>query len=964
MNIRLFLALYLLFLHLLFLPMMTGAQEPREKITTVTQAEVIQPPTLGGTWQPIGPAPSRNRQSKGGTPDGEVGGAVHTVAAHPTDANILYAGAVNGGIWKTTNATAVRPTWMLQTESQRSLSIGALEFDPTDATRQTLVAGIGRFSSFARQGGARLGLLRTVNGGERWTMIDGGGTLVGKNISGVAARGNIIVVSVNIADTFTFPNIGIFRSTDWGATFTHISFGNGIRTGLPTGVTHDLAGDPANPARLFTSVVRANSVEGVNGIYRSTNTGANWTKVSNPEMESLITTNPTTNTTTNIEIAVGRDNSVYVAIVKETMVDSHHLVGLFRSGDGGETWRALDVPNLHTVGQGHIHLSIVADPANANIVYIGGDAIQGEFGATTGGGRLFRCDASSAPGSQCVHLTHSSTVGPPGGGTLNMTWPHADSREMVFDAKGDIIEADDGGVYRRTNPRTNQGDWFSISNNLQTFEIHSIAYDSNAKIVIGGSQDNGTASQSTPGATVWDNVSGGDGGDVAVDAITTAGLSSRYSSNQFFRAFRRRVYNADNELQSVFMPALDYGVGAPPDYPFVTPIRLNKLDPFRLIIGARNGVYESFDRGATIRQLSPAIPVNSNGGHPIAYGATGDPNVLYIGSGDSVWVRTRSSSANLVQSVNYPGTGKGRTVVNLAGDPRNPLTACVIDLNTVYLTRDAGESWTNITGNLPSLNPGLLRSNAFVANASGDAIVVGGNNGVFVALASSDYKVWDRLGSSFPNALVYQLAYDTRDDILVAGTLGRGAWALNHPTFSTTLFSSTFDTLTDGFRFVPDAFGTNQPAYAAGSFVDQGGVSGGGLRVVVGGVDDATVVGMSGGWRRSYHLSSQQAVSLSFDFNMTQTSEYESDELSETLVRIDNEQIISIAKITGDGPGGTPISTGPASRTVDLGCLPAGTRAVTIGVRNNKKTLATQSTVLSVDNVVVRTHGSCLIPNQ
>jgi hypothetical protein len=676
------------------------------------------------------------------------------------------------------------------------------------------------------------------------------------------------------------------------------------------------------------------------------------------------------NITNNIEIAVGRENNVYVAIV-----NSSHLAGLFRSGDGGDTWTKLDVPNLHPVAQGHIHLSIVADRANANIAYIGGDhAVRSEFGATEGGGRLFRCDASLEPGSQCVHLTHSSLVGPPGGGTLNMTWPHGDSREMVFDANGDIIEADDGGVYRRTSPRTNQGDWFSISNNLQVFEFHSIAYDSNAKIVIGGAQDNGTASQSTPGGTVWENESGGDGGDVAVDAITTPGLSSRYTSNQNFDFFRRRVYDADNVLQRVFAPALQL-VGCEellckpeelPTYSFVTPIRLNAVAPRRLIIGAANTVYESFNQGATIRRLLDVtnleIPVNSGGGHPIAYGATGNPDVLYIGSGDRVFVRTAPPPARLMQSISYPGTVTGLLVVNLAGDPRDPLTACVIDLNTVYLTRDAGVSWINITGNLPSLNAGRLRSVAFVSNASGDAIVVGGNFGVAVALASSGYKVWDRLGSGFPNALVFQLAYDSRDDILVAGTLGRGAWALNHPTFSTTLFSSTFDALTDGFRFIADAFGTNQPAYAAGSFVDQGGVSGGGLRVVVGGVDDAAVVGMSGGWRRSFHLSSQQAMSLSFDFNMTQTSEYESDEFSETLVRIDDGQIISIAKITGDGHGGTPISTGPTSHTVDLGCLPAGTRAVTIGVRNNKKTLASQSTALLLDNVVVRANGSCLIP--
>jgi hypothetical protein len=956
MHIRLFLALYLLFLPQLFLPTMTGAQEPRERTTPATQAEDIQPPTLGGTWQPIGPAPKRSGRRKDGTYVSEVGGAVHTVAAHPVDASILYAGAVNGGIWKTINATAVKPTWVQQTESQLSLSIGALEFDPTDATRQTLVAGIGRFSSFFRQGGPRLGLLRTVNGGDRWIRIDGGGTLVGKNISGVAPRGNIIVVSVNAADTGPlFTQAGIFRSTDSGATFTRISNGDGSGTGLPGGFSNDLVGDPTNPARLFTSVISAATMGGLNGIYRSTNTGATWIKVSNAAMDALIMSGAASN----IEMAVGRENNVYAAIV-----NSGRLAGLFRSGDGGDTWTALDVPNLQPTSQGVIHLSIVADPANASLVYLGGDhAVIGEFGATIAAGNLFRCNASSAPGSQCVHLAHSSAAGPPGGGTLNNTWPHADSREMVFDANGDIIEADDGGVYRRTSPRTNQGDWFPISNNLQAFELHSIAYDSNAKIVIGGSQDNGTASQSTPGATVWDNVTAGDGGDVAVDAITTPGLSSRYSSEQNFELFRRRVYNADNELLGVFMPALCLvGGGAQPEYPFVTPIRLNTVNPFRLIIGGTEAVYESLDRGETIRQLLPAIPVNSNIGHPIAYGATGNPNVLYIGSGTNVYVRTQPPGADLVRSNSYPGAGSGRLVVNLVVDPRNAMTACVIDINTVYLTRDAGSTWINITGNLPSLNPGLLRSNAFIANASGDAIVVGGNNGVFVALASSGYTVWDRLGSGFPNAQAYHLAYDTRDDILVAGTLGRGAWALNHPTFSTTLFSSTFDTLTDGFRFIADAFGTNQPAYAAGSFVNQGGVTGGGLRVVVGGVDDAAVVDMSGGWRRSFSLSSQQAVSLSFDFNMTQTSEYESDEFSETLVRIDDKQIISIAKITGDGQGGTPISTGQTSHTVDLGCLPAGTRAITIGVRNNKKTLASQSTELILDNIVLRANGSCLIP--
>ncbi|HKX29720.1 MAG TPA: RTX toxin [Blastocatellia bacterium] len=947
-----------LFLLSLLVPVLAAAQEPRDEKTPprpITQSEVIEPPVLGGKWQPIGPAPKRGGQSENAQPNNGVGGAVHAIAAHPADANIVYLGTVNGGIWKSTDAASATPTWVRQTDAQTTLSIGALDLDPTDPARQTLVAGIGRFSSFSRSGGPRLGLLRTETGGGRWTKVDGGGALIGKNISGIASRGRIITISVNTADNNVFDQIGIFRSTDFGATFTQISSGTGAATGLPGGVAYDLAGDPVNPARLYTNLVFADRVGGLNGIYRSTDTGATWTKVGNAAMDALIISN----TTNNIEIAAGGNNTVYVAIV-----NAGRAAGLFRSGDGGATWTALDVPNLHPGGQGATHLSIVADPTDPNLVYIGGDRAEiGVFGARDFSGRLFRCDASAAPGSQCVHLTHSNAVAPAGGGTLNMSSPHADSREMAFDAAGNLLEGDDGGLFRRTNPRTNQGDWFSITNNLQVFELHSIAYDSNAKIVIGGAQDNGSGGQPSPGSTIWDSIGGGDGGDVAVDAASSPGLSSRYSSSQNLGNLRRRIYNANNVLQRVVAPARQLvggGVALQPS--FVTPLRVNTVAPTRLIIGGANAVYESFDQAETIRQLTPAIPVNSGGGHPIAYGAAGNPDILYIGSRDGVWVRTQPPPAALVRSAGYPGNGTGRNVVNLVVDPRDPAMACVIDSSTVFLTRDLGNSWINITGNLPSFNPGAFRSNAFVSNASGEAVVVGSNNGIFVALASSGFTVWDRLGSGFPNVLTYHLDYNSTDDVLIAGTLGRGAWALNHPTFSAVLFTSTFDALTDGFRYLDDAFETNQPGYAAGDFTGQSGFGGGGLRIVVGDVDDTEVLDMSGGWRRTFYLTSPQAVSLSFDFKMTQTPEYESDQFSETLVRVDGRSIISVAKITGDGKGGAPVSTGPVSRVLDLGCLPAGTRAITIGVRNNKKTLASQSTELLIDNVVVKANGTCLTP--
>ena len=110
-------------------------------------------------------------------------GAIHTLLAHPTDADILYIGAVNGGIWRTDNATAARPNWRPLTDDFHSLSIGAMAFDPEDPN--TILAGIGRYSSFAQAGGDRVGLLLSKDGGETWRPLDlPFGDPISKNISG------------------------------------------------------------------------------------------------------------------------------------------------------------------------------------------------------------------------------------------------------------------------------------------------------------------------------------------------------------------------------------------------------------------------------------------------------------------------------------------------------------------------------------------------------------------------------------------------------------------------------------------------------------------------------------------------------------------------------------------------------------------------------------------------------------
>src|SRR5262249_3723803 len=154
-------------------------------------AEITVIRAVGGKWTAQGPGPIRNGQVENIAPNNEVVGAIKTVAAHPTDSNILYVGGVNGGIWRTGNAKAANPTWTPLVDHFPSRPIGALEFDPTDATHRTLVAGIARVSSFRLIGGPLTGILRTTDGGDNWTQM----SLNQNNISGIAARGATLLAS-------------------------------------------------------------------------------------------------------------------------------------------------------------------------------------------------------------------------------------------------------------------------------------------------------------------------------------------------------------------------------------------------------------------------------------------------------------------------------------------------------------------------------------------------------------------------------------------------------------------------------------------------------------------------------------------------------------------------------------------------------------------------------------------------
>ncbi len=97
-------------------------------------------------WSPIGPAPIPNGQVAGGATNIPVSGRVTAIVVDPTNANLIYVGTAQGGVYRSSNAGVATPTWTPLMNSALSLAVGALALDPADHTKLYVGTGEGNFS--------------------------------------------------------------------------------------------------------------------------------------------------------------------------------------------------------------------------------------------------------------------------------------------------------------------------------------------------------------------------------------------------------------------------------------------------------------------------------------------------------------------------------------------------------------------------------------------------------------------------------------------------------------------------------------------------------------------------------------------------------------------------------------------------------------------------------------------------
>jgi photosystem II stability/assembly factor-like uncharacterized protein len=700
-------------------------------------------------WVPLGPAPLSFTYPAAENFSGRVVG----IAASPTDANTIYLAAAGGGVWETTDGGT---TWAPLTDDQATLSMGAIALAPSDPS--VIYAGTGEANNAGSNYGR--GILVSTDGGASWTLT---GTsafdrLAIAKIAVDPTDPNTAYAAVNDFANNGRPfaeGTGIYKTTDGGTTWTSTT----ASLNDSFDPYSDVVIDPNNPATVYMAIgdVFGNPYgTGGNGVYKSTDAGATWTKLGGG-----LPTNPNTIGRVTLAVAPSNPQVLYASISGTGQTGSTAFGSLFRimrSDDGGATWTDLtrsDTPNYMNF-QGDYDTTLIVDPTDPAVVYAGG-AAGPAFGEPPA---LIRSTDGGVTWSDLDLATGAVT-------------PHADHHALAFDANGNLLEGDDGGIFRLDSAAPVQ--WSDLNGNLNTIQFVGVGvHPTDPNRAIGGSQDNGTALFG--GNPTWPATDGGDGGFAKFSPTNPNRAYHQAPADCCGTGFFRRSDDGGNTWVSKTSGlAADINTQN-----FYAPFVVDPGNGDRVLYGT-NRVWETTTGGDGWAPISTALAGTSTYVDAIGVAAS-DVNTVYAAFGGQF-----ANSSRIFVTTNHGATwvehdlpaGSGR-VNDLEVDPANAQVAyAVVSRFTgggkhVFRTTDGGATWADVSGNLPDLPTWTLQLGK---PASGDVLYVGNDDGVY---SSTDLGgSWSRLGTGLPHAQVFQLDLNSTLGILGAGTYGRGMWELS-----------------------------------------------------------------------------------------------------------------------------------------------------------------------------------------
>ena len=786
-----------------------------------------------------------------------VSGRATSVLIDPADAtgNTVLLGGAYGGLWKSTNAGSLNSnpalvTWRALIDDEPTLAVGAIALQPGNSN--VILVGTGETNS-SGDSYYGLGILRSADGGSTWTQIESAGTgqsFLGIGFSKIAfsTANPKAAVAATAGDNGLYVGReedgnstarGLYFSQDGGVTWTRVILSDGA---VPASATSVIYNPGQGASGTFYAFIRRH------GLYSSTD-GQHFTRLASQPTAGLARalcpagSNASSCLIYRGEFAVvpGR-NEMYVWVV-DVQPDSNGNPapadeGIWQTTNGGTSWTQIPDNGIANCGdsafgpdsgsgveQSWYNLELAAIPdATGTDIYAG--AIN-----------LYKCTLTG--GTTCaqgdwINLTHAYGCNPgPLGAPAHV---HPDQHGIAFVVASGKVPgyfAHDGGISRTLDgyaglnagscTGTNQFDSLSQTLGSMTEFVSFSADPSDADILLGGAQDNGSPKTSTAtSSSIWQNALGGDGGFTAINPSNSNPESREwFAENPYVSIMKCEEGTAcDDSGFSQVVGSSDLGgdQGA-----FYTPYILDPQNNGEMLVGtcrvwqiSTSGIAplqlsDDFDTlgsgactggevnlvnalaagGPTANGLSTVVYAVTNGYGPLSGPLNGPP-------GGEVWVTTDAGvtlmtnvTANASQNINPNAYAISAVAMDRSDATGNTAYVGIMGFSTpgfptshVWKTANAGTSWTDWsgsgTGELPD-----APVNALLVDAQAVQVYVGTDVGIFVS--STTTPGWTEVGPMpgataegfLPNAPVTALQLfnpNAGTKTLFASTYGRGIW--------------------------------------------------------------------------------------------------------------------------------------------------------------------------------------------
>lgn len=705
-------------------------------------AQQFNPDLLAGMrWRQVGPF---------------RGGRVSAVAGVAGRPGIYYMGAAGGGVWKTVDGGTI---WQPIFDAEHVASIGAIAVAPSNA--KIVYAGTGDVSDVGGALNDGNGVYRSDDGGRTWRHV---GLSATRHIGAILVdpKNPDLVLVAALGPTYRkSPARGVFITHDGGQTWQRTLHTNDV-----TGAV-DLAFDAARPGVVYAALWRHYEAPppapfrfaaGGGAIYKSTDEGQTWTQLTGHGLPA--------GGMGRIGLAA-RDGRVF-AIAGGA--GRGHAAGLYRSDDGGQSWRRI-TQDPRIVGSGYFS-HVWMDPQNSNIVFVA----QTSLYRSINGGVTFTA-FKGAPGgddyhelwidpkSPCVPMAHA---------------PGCRSSEMVLGSDQGASVSFDGGHSWST--------WY----NQPTGQFYHISTDDRFPFrIYGTQQDSGSVQVRSRGAfgdinfLDWRPSMGAyEFGYIFPDPAHPQWIFASGAGPQIDRMTRG--------IWQILDVSPHIGPGGPYRYVSSPPFVFSPQNGNILYLGAQY-LLETADGGRHWRRLGPDLTQRPHLPGRTIFGRTvrqwaaisalapspAKAGVIWAGTNDGLVQVTRDGGRRWTRSI-PPGLGDLDTIAMIAASPRDPAAAYVVvdryefgDYHPyIFRTRDFGQSWQTITQGIPA---GDIVRVVRVDPRRAGLLYAGTENGVFVSF--DDGGQWQSLQLNLPTASVRDLR--VRNGDLVAATYGRAIWILD-----------------------------------------------------------------------------------------------------------------------------------------------------------------------------------------